>query len=172
MNGNDLREVKKEKLIEHFGKQGSWFYDVVRGIDHRSVSANRERKSLGAEVTFSRDLKDKEILFQKLEKIVEEVSIRREKEEVVWKTLTLKIKFYDFHQITRSYSNDNYMKDEKDISSLASSLLKSVLNTKESNVKKIRLLGVSLSGLSSENQKSIQLSFLNESLFTECKHKL
>jgi DNA polymerase IV len=100
--GKDLKQWSEEALRILFGKSGGYYYGIVRGHDNRAVNPNRIRKSLGAENTFSYDLIEVVDMRMKLEPIGREVMKRITKSEAYGKTLTLKIKFKDFTQITRS----------------------------------------------------------------------
>ncbi len=100
--GRDLRKIDRYEMIRQFGKAGNYYYDIVRGNDDRPVIPSHERKSLGAENTFETDLFTMELLSAELENIAETVWQRLERAGVRGRTLTLKIKFADFEQITRS----------------------------------------------------------------------
>src|SRR5690606_4266988 len=117
-----------------------FFYNIVRGIDNRAVQPNRESKSVGAEDTFETDLSEKEDLYLELEKLAERVSKRLTNKNLEGKTITLKVKFEDFTQITRSASLDFFTTDEDIIFDTAVSLFDKV-----EQLKKIRLLGISVS---------------------------
>ncbi|OEK04340.1 DNA polymerase IV [Roseivirga misakiensis] len=102
--GLELKAWSKEALTAHFGKSGSFYYEIVRGNDERPVNPNRIRKSLGAENTFDYDLIELVDMKLALEPIARTVMNRLKKAEKFGKTLTLKVKFKDFRQITRSQS--------------------------------------------------------------------
>jgi DNA polymerase-4 len=139
--GADLKAMTEQDLIHYFGKAGKFFYKIVRGIDNREVQPHREHKSMGAEDTFSYDLTELEEMNEQLEKIANTVCKRLEKYNLKGRTLTLKIKYHDFKQITRNHSFDKLINDYETIVTTAKQLL---LNTDLTN-KKIRLLGISLS---------------------------
>jgi len=100
--GKDLKTWSEEGLKILFGKSGAYYYGIARGEDNRPVNPHRIRKSLGAENTFSYDLVDTVDMRMKLEPIGHEVFKRISKAKAFGKTLTLKVKFKDFTQITRS----------------------------------------------------------------------
>src|SRR5712672_396973 len=100
----DLRAQSLEFLQEHFGKSGSHYYNISRGIDHRPVVANRVRKSIGAENTFPRDLASLEDMRAELEPLAEKVWRYCDATGVRGRTVTLKVKYADFQIITRSRS--------------------------------------------------------------------
>ncbi|MBB4228913.1 DNA polymerase-4 [Rhizobium mongolense] len=91
-----------DSLIEHFGKSGPYFYGIARGIDNRQVKPDRVRKSIGAEDTFSQDIHSYERAREGLQPLTEKVWSYCEANEIGAKTVTLKVKYADFSQITRS----------------------------------------------------------------------
>jgi len=140
-NGADLKKLSEQELIRKFGKTGKFYFNIVRGIDYRPVQPHRLTKSLGAEDTFSQDLEGTEELFTELELLAEKVAGRLQKNNLKGRTLTLKIKFSDFKQITRNQSLPQPISDYHSIITAAKSLL-----LKEQLVDVgIRLLGISLS---------------------------
>ena len=139
--GKQLRRHSMEFLTRNFGKSGKLFYDFARGIDTRNVEAYRERKSVGCEFTFEKDLNSKTDLIIKLWHINQDLKTRLKKSQFHGKTLTLKIKFKDFTQITRSISVEHSLEHHKEILSLA----KKLLNDIDLNNKSIRLMGLSIS---------------------------
>lgn len=139
--GADLKKLSEEELTKHFGKSGRFFYRIVRGIDNREVQPHREHKSMGAEDTFSYDLTEQEEMNAELEKIAKTVCSRLQKYNLKGRTITLKIKYHDFKQITRNQSFSQLINDYDTIANTAKQLL---LNSGLEN-KKIRLLGISLS---------------------------
>ena len=149
-NGDDLRKVSEEHLVEVFGKAGHIFYNFARGIDERPVVTYRERKSVGCEQTFLEDIYTKSAVVIELYHAVLELAGRIEKSEFEGRTLTLKIKFADFTQITRSISQEKILKKKEDILPLAKRLL---LLVDYSSAHPIRLLGLSVSNATSEEAK-------------------
>jgi DNA polymerase-4 len=127
----------------NFGKAGAYYYWISRGIDERPVRANRVRKSIGAENTFSQDLANYEALAAELQPLIEKVWRHCETTGARGRTVTLKVKFSDFELITRSRSVA-VIDSASDLSSLALELLKPLMPPK----KAIRLLGISVSGFS------------------------
>ena len=148
--GADLRKVSEAHLVEVFGKVGHIFYDFARGIDERPVVTYRERKSVGCEQTFLEDIYTPSAVIIELYHTVLELLTRIDKSGFEGKTLTLKVKFADFTQITRSISQDKILKKKADILPLAKRLLKLV---DYSSSHPIRLLGLSVSNASSEEAK-------------------
>jgi DNA polymerase-4 len=141
--GADLKKLKKEELINHFGKVGSFYYDIVRSIDNRPVNPHRIRKSMGQEQTLSKDIDDRQQMHQVLEKITRSLEEHLKKYRVKGHTITLKVKYYDFKQITRSITLEAPV-DEADV---IIKYAKALLDKTEAGEKKVRLLGVSLSNL-------------------------
>ena len=149
-NGDDLRKVSEEHLVEIFGKAGHIFYNFARGIDERPVVTYRERKSVGCEQTFLEDIYTKSAVVIELYHAVLELAGRIEKSEFEGRTLTLKIKFADFTQITRSISQEKILKKKEDILPLAKRLLQQV---DYSSIHPIRLIGLSVSNATSEEAR-------------------
>jgi DNA polymerase-4 len=139
--GEDLKRLAEEELTKHFGKAGRFYYQIVRGIDNREVQPHRETKSLAAEDTFAYDLTTIEEMEAELDKIAKTVCNRLQNYELKGRTVTLKIKYSDFKQITRNQSFPAGINDLGTISATAKRLL--AATSPES--KKIRLLGISLS---------------------------
>jgi DNA polymerase IV len=142
--GSDLKKLNEQELVKSFGKNGHFYYNIVRGIDNRKVEPNRETKSVAAEDTFPYDLTNIEEMYSELERISLTVFNRLQKHELKGRTITLKIKFSDFKQITRNHSFPDPVGDITTIQETAKQLLAS---TGPQNVK-IRLLGISLSHFS------------------------
>ncbi len=138
--GADLKRLSEDELIQHFGKAGRFYYRIVRGIDDRPVQPNRESKSVGAEDTFAYDLTDVTEMNTELEKIAVVVGGRLQRYGLKGRTITLKIKYHDFHQITRRKTFPQPT-DDTDIIATAS---KQLLLTTDLQSAKIRLLGITL----------------------------
>lgn len=139
--GADLKRLSETELHRHFGKSGAFFYRIVRGIDDREVQPNRELKSVGAEDTFPYDLTEPDDMHDELLKIARTVYNRLLKKGLKGRTITLKIKYHDFRQVTRSHSFSEGTDDRELIFKTAWNLL-SAVGTAD---KKIRLLGITLS---------------------------
>jgi DNA polymerase-4 len=139
--GGDLKKLSEQRLVQLFGKTGKFFYNIVRGIDKREVRADQEIKSISAEDTFLYDLEPGEELDEWLEQIAKSAYKRAQHYETYGRTLTLKIKFEDFKQITRSISFPVAITQIEQVISTAAMLLKNV-DLKE---KKIRLIGIGFS---------------------------
>ncbi|OEK09579.1 DNA polymerase IV [Flavivirga aquatica] len=147
--GLDLKSKSLEFLNTHFGKSGRYYYYIVRGIHNSEVKPHRARKSLAAERTFSENLSSEIFMLEKLKHIAEEVSRRLTKSKVAGKTITLKIKYSDFTLQTRSKTLLYYVSDKDIILETAKDLL-----YQEKLNNSVRLLGISLSNLNTETQKT------------------
>jgi DNA polymerase IV len=139
--GADLKKLSEREIIQHFGKVGKFYYQIVRGIDDRPVEPNQETKSIGAEDTFPEDLTTIEQMNKELEKIAPVVHDRLLKHRLKARTITLKIKYSDFKIITRSKS---FAKPMDDLQLLADTAKELLLSTEPDDVR-IRLLGISVS---------------------------
>jgi DNA polymerase-4 len=144
--GADLKEMPLAFLQQHFGKSGAYYYWVSRGIDDRPVQADRVRKSIGAENTFAADiavLKEAEVALQP---IIEKVWRHYENSGMRARTVTLKVKFADFQQITRSRTVVGGVNTAYELQTISLSLLETVFPA----YKTIRLLGISLSSFAQD----------------------
>ncbi|WP_405200027.1 DNA polymerase IV [Christiangramia sp. LLG6405-1] len=144
-SGKDLKSKTEEYLSEHFGKSGRHFYKVVRGIHHSEVKPHRTRKSLGAERTFNENISSEIFMLEKLKNIAEEIERRLKRSDIAGKTITLKIKYSDFTQQTRSKTISYYISSKDLILEIAKELL-----YQEKMKNSVRLLGISLSNLNTE----------------------
>lgn len=155
--GADLRAQSLEFLQRQFGKSGSYYYWISRGIDDRPVRANRIRKSVGAENTFFEDLSEFDQMRDALQPLIEKVW-RHCETGTRGRTVTLKVKSSDFEQITRRTTMTDVIGDQETLQQVAIDLLKAEFPFK----KKVRLLGVALSSLNAAdtqagNQMSLKL---------------
>lgn len=150
--GKDLRKLSETDLVRWFGKVGSYYYRIVRGIDNRPVEAFRERKSIGSEQTFGKDITDTVILNEELLKLIDRTWKIIDNKSVEGKTITLKIKFFDFEVITRSRTLDIFVNSKDQIIREVFSLFNNEMPLK----KPVRLLGVTLSNFKNETCKPVQ----------------
>jgi DNA polymerase-4 len=139
--GADLKKLPEAELTRLFGKAGRFYYHIVRGIDDRKVQPHRETKSLAAENTFPYDLTSLDEMNEELDKIASTLYARLQKKQLKGRTLTLKIKYDDFRQITRNRSFTEPIEDIVQISSTAKNLMELVFSEQS----KVRLLGISIS---------------------------
>jgi DNA polymerase-4 len=141
--GLDLRAQTLASLQQQFGKAGSYYYWVARGVDERPVRADRIRKSVGAENTFPADLFTYEAARDALREIVDKVWGYCEGSGLRGRTVTLKVKFANFQQITRSRTGQMQIGTRSELEQLGNALLEPLFPV----AKGVRLLGVSLSAL-------------------------
>jgi len=157
-SGSDLKKWDMVALVRNFGKAGVFFYNIVRGIDERPVEPNQERKSVGTEYTYEKDLKTNFEIVAELYKLEKELMERLEHAETTGRTITLKIKFSDFRQITRSKTLQNYIRNFKTLHKEVSEIRKSI-NLEGT---RIRLMGVTISNLETEDFEDRQLYLFEE----------
>lgn len=150
--GADLRECSLGFLTEHFGSSAEHYHSISRGIDSRPVRPNRVRKSVGAESTFAEDITDISSALTALTPIIEKVLVRCADKGVTGRTVTLKIKFADFEQITRRLTLAAPLSTADEMMSVSETLLRSVFPFR----KGVRLLGVSMSGFEAEGSTDHQ----------------
>jgi DNA polymerase-4 len=146
--GLDMRNQTLEFMQANFGKAGAYYYWISRGVDNREVHANRIRKSIGAENTFSSDLSEFDAMAAELQPLIENVWRHCEDKGARGRTVTLKVKFNDFEIITRSRSVPVQVSSRRDLELLAIGLLQNEMPLR----KPVRLLGVSLSSLQGEGE--------------------
>jgi DNA polymerase-4 len=141
--GKDLKSKTKEFLVENFGKQGEYFYNISRCKDDRPVNPDRIIKSIGIETTFDKDLSSVDELLPELQKLSKGLEKRISKRKKQGKTITLKLKYNNFRLRTRSKTLDEpvYKADSLYVAS------KELLESKPLE-KPIRLMGISLHKLS------------------------
>lgn len=154
--GMDLKGKSLEFLEKHFGKSGNFYYNVVRGIHNSEVKSDRISKSVAAEHTFDVNLSSEIFMLEKLESIALALEKRLNKHKVAGKTITLKIKYSDFTQQTRSKTVPYFISDKGLILEIVKELL-----YQERMKDSVRLLGISLSNLNTEEKKIVvvQLKF-------------
>ena len=159
--GKELRQCTLEMLTRIFGKAGHIYYNFARGIDLRPVEAERIRKSVGCEHTLDKDITSQSSVIIELYHVATELVERLKRNGFSGNTLTLKIKFYDFKQITRSLTQEKELNRLEDILPLAKQLLKEVDYT----IRPIRLIGLTVSNPKEEQEeehgvwKQLELEF-------------
>jgi len=153
-NGADLKTKSIQFLSQHFGNSAEYYYNIARGIDNREVKTSGVRKSVSSESTFSTDIDDIDSLLQHISRLAKEVSEALQKKEIQGKTISIKVKYDNFQQITRSKSIQQAINNYEQIYSISKALL---LNT-EAGKRKVRLLGVGLSSFGHEElEQAVQL---------------
>ncbi|MGR9051715.1 MAG: DNA polymerase IV [Gammaproteobacteria bacterium] len=141
--GKDLKNVSLPLLQRYFGKAGLHYYNICRGIDERPVDNHRISKSIGVEVTFQHDIDDRNTVLTHLSNLLQQALAKTAAKKRSAHTLTVKIKYHDFVQITRSRT----VSEPIIAGSNAESLLNELLKDTEAGARTIRLLGITLSSL-------------------------
>lgn len=151
-NGKDLFQFELKDLIKKFGKIGVFYYYIVRGIDNREIVPYSEPKSISCETTFNKDLIDFNELTDVIAKLADKLSFRMQSKHIFGQVITLKIKYDNFELITRNQSL-GVMTNDRDIIYLYSEQL--LIKNWDKN-RRIRLLGIGLSKLNTETDKSTE----------------
>ncbi|MFL2998739.1 MAG: DNA polymerase IV [Candidatus Neomarinimicrobiota bacterium] len=147
-NGFDLRSKSLDFLEYKFGKMGKSIYEIVRGRQDNPVNPNRLRKSVGAERTFNKDIRSEGFMIEKLKIIATEVEERLSRIGSKGKTITIKIKYYDFNLETRSRTISNFVQKKSEFFPIISALI-----YQKEILKPVRLLGISISSLVNDDDK-------------------
>ena len=147
--GADLHRQSLEFLSATFGKSGSYYFNIARGIDHREVRPDRERKSIGAENTFFTDIHDLTAAAEALAPLADKVWRHAEPNGISGRTVTLKAKYADFRIVTRARSLPRPVASRDELLALATAMLPQVLpDPRPHQVPQgVRLLGITLSAL-------------------------
>jgi DNA polymerase-4 len=151
-NGADLKAQTLPFLRLHFGKAGAYYHALARGIDERPVSADRIRKSVGAETTFSVDLFNFDEARAALEPLIGKVWSYCQGSSIRGRTVMLKAKYADFQQVTRTRTVEAPVESRAMLEELVSALLEPLFPVR----KGLRLLGVTLSSLVAETETGIE----------------
>ena len=157
--GRDLKEKSLDFLIENFKSSGAHYFQMVRGKYNSEVKPNRIQKSVAAEHTFAKNLTSEVFMLERLKMIAKELEKRLQKSKIAGKTVTLKIKYSDFTQQTRSKTLTFFIKDESILFDTVKELL---YQSKMEN--SVRLLGISVTNLNNQTRKQekvmdVQLKF-------------
>ena len=158
-NGKDLRKLDRQILIDRFGKTGNHYYKIVRSIQDSPVNPSRIRKSVGAERTFSKDISSEAFMLDELNSIADELERRMRKSKNKGRTITVKLKYNDFTNQTRSKTIEDYISKKEEFFPIIEELI-----YQKKIDKAVRLLGISISNLfaigeSKEEEFDIQLKF-------------
>ena len=146
--GGDLKTLDLSALEKSFGNAAGYYYNIARGIDERPVTVDRVRKSLGAETTFQQDISDRDEMLSQLMSLLDEVLLSLNERQLLAYTITIKVKYANFTQVTRSYTSDSILS----VSNLAGELIPLLLAKTEAGNKSVRLLGVNFSNLISDEK--------------------
>jgi DNA polymerase-4 len=156
--GSDLRTWDMVSLVRNFGKAGVFFFDIVRGKDNRPVEPSQERKSVGTELTYEKDLTTPFEIIAELYKVEMELMERLESAGSTGRTITVKVKFSDFRQVTRSRTLPHYIRDFQTLHREVTEIRKSL----SLEGTRIRLLGVTVSNLENEDFEDRQLLLFDD----------
>jgi DNA polymerase IV len=152
--GADLRERSKAELVQHFGKVGQFYYRIARGEDDRPVVPNRVRKSVSVESSFDPDLSDRIMVETALRQVAIDLFDRLTQANAKGQTLTLKVKFADYTQVTRSTTQSDVIMELGLIQTLAQQLIDGL----DISSRDVRLLGLGISKLRNQVQMFEQLT--------------
>ena len=154
--GRDLKVKSLEELTKLFGKSGKFYYNIVRGVHHSPVKPNRIRKSIAAERTFSENISSEVFMLDKLNTIAEELEQRMLRSQTKGKTITLKIKYSDFTQQTRSKTIATSIQKKTEFMPIIRELL-----YQEKLKNSVRLLGIAFGNLDTHKKEPVwvQLKF-------------
>ena len=141
--GGDLKNKTIVELQSLFGNSAEYYYSISRGIDHRPVTATYVRKSLGSETTFQTDISEIDEMLKHLSDLLIDVLGSLSNRKLLAYTITIKVKYAYFTQVTRSYTSDSIISDLNK----AKELIPVLLEKTEVNKKSVRLLGLSFSNL-------------------------
>lgn len=141
--GADLRAQSLAFLQQHFGKAGAWYYAIARGEDNRPVRPDRQRKSSGSETTFNEDLTYPADIEAGVRAMADDVWTWCEKHQVFGQTVTVKVKYADFRQVTRSRTLEVPVATREHLHDVSISLLQTIYPVTTG----IRLVGVTVSKL-------------------------
>ena len=144
--GLDMRRYERHEMVRLFGKVGGYYYNICRGIDGRKVTPNRPYKSVSSENTFEVDLTTEAEHLDALQPIVASVARRLAKQNLAGRTVTLKMKYFDFQQQTRSKTLPHFVASETEIWEAVQELLVQP----ELPPKPVRLFGVGVANLNNE----------------------
>ena len=148
-HGKDLKTFTRVDLVRLFGKTGGYYYDILRDEHSSEVKPNRIRKSIGTENTFSNDISEVSEMLEKLHSSADKVYSYMTGKNVSGKTITIKIKYHDFEQHTRSKTLNSFIKDKEELYNTVEELLWLPVKPE----KPVRLLGVSVSKLNNANDE-------------------
>lgn len=139
--GADLKKFNREELVRRFGKVGNYYYCIANAQDDRPVNPHRERKSIGQERTLQVDIDDREQMLEMLGKLAGRIEDYMKKKDIKGRTITLKVKYFDFKSITRSVTLEEPVFE----SSVMMAHVPALLAKTDAGEKKVRLLGISIS---------------------------
>ncbi len=151
--GADLKKLNIHQMVQHFGKVGVFYYNIVRGIDKRIVHNDHVRKSISTERTFSKDISELPDIMMALEQTANRLADRMEAKDIKGKTISIKVKYNDFTLINRSATVKKYTNSRDKIFRIARKLF----NDSWAAGRKIRLIGICVSTLDTDETAGEQL---------------
>lgn len=143
--GADLRQWSEMKLVEQFGKAGYYFYQIARGIDDRPVKSQRQRKSIGKETTFQHDIRSIAELRNHADNLAEQVWSTLQNHKLQARTVTLKVKYANFEQVTRSLTDEEVLTLQS-----IKRFIPELLTKTDAGLQAVRLIGVTVSGFDTQ----------------------
>jgi len=153
--GAELREKSLPFLTEHFGRAGAHFHAIARGQDDRTVNPDRPRKSAGSETTYDRDLATPAEVEAATAALADEVWAWCAKHDMHGRTVTVKLRYADFHTLTRSRTAPEPVATHAALEQTAIALLRGLYPLE----KGVRLLGVTVSAFEGERAEDSQAAF-------------
>src|SRR5450756_1863467 len=133
---NELLFLSRLKLVA--GKSAAHYYNICRGIDHRPVNSHRIIKSVGIETTFQKDITSRQEILRHLQELLDKALQRAAEKQLAAYTLTVKIKYHNFVQTTRSRTLPYTVTQ-------AAELLEELIKNTGIGESRVRLLGTALS---------------------------
>ncbi len=149
--GAHLKNFTAERLVELFGKSGKFYHEIAHGTDTREVNPNRLRKSVSVEDTFEKDLTELESMRFEIKRIAKKVMHWMDSQSVYGRTVTIKVKYHDFQQVTRSKTSPELVDTLESLEVITNQLLDNLGYSKP-----VRLLGVGVSNLNNQSQPGDQ----------------
>ena len=150
--GADLRAKTLVELQRYFGKSAQYYFNIARAVDHRPVRSSRKRKSIGIERTYPEDMKDLALIKEHLSELLQKGIERMAAKNNFARTLTLKLKFDNFQQITRSQTTEQELESYEQWLPV----LLVLLDKTDAGVRAVRLLGLSFSGLTTQKAEAVE----------------
>jgi DNA polymerase-4 len=154
--GVDLKKYSRHELNRMFGKSGIYFYNMAHKIDTREVHVYHGRRSIGSERTLHEDADDVEEIIEHLEYIAERLTSRMKKYNIKGRTITMKVKYHNFRRTSRSLTVMEVVDDPEVIMSI----VKNMIPKTDVGKKKVRLVGISISHLSSQSELKYEQQIL------------
>ena len=156
-NGADLKQFSFPVLQQHFGKSALFFFNIALGIDERPIRVDRKSKSIGTEITYSQDLVQSNEIYQQLTELLDKALLKVYAKKLYARTLTIKVKYHDFQQITRSLTFNKPIQSQ-----LATTpIFRQLLRKDGIGQSKIRLLGITLSTLEKQTNYYQQMDLFD-----------